>query len=50
MSSKFYSPGHNRAEKVRDLFATIARRYGLLNDLMSLGLHRLWKRRLVPTG
>ena len=47
MSSKFYSPGHNRAEKVRDLFTTIARRYGLLNDLMSLGLHRLWKRRLV---
>ena len=34
-------------EKVRGLFAAIARRYDLLNDLMSLGLHRRWKRRLV---
>ena len=47
VSSNFYSPDHHRAEKVRDLFATIAGRYGLLNDLMSLGLHRPWKRRLV---
>ncbi len=30
-----------------DLFATIARRYDLLNDLQSFGLHRLWKRRVV---
>jgi len=29
------------------LFATIARRYDLLNDIMSAGLHRRWKRRLV---
>lgn len=30
-----------------DLFATIARRYDLLNDLQSFGLHRLWKRRVA---
>lgn len=30
-----------------DLFATIARRYDLLNDLQSFGLHRLWKRRVT---
>ena len=47
MESKFYQPDERRAEKVRDLFTTIARRYDLLNDLMSLGLHRRWKRRLV---
>jgi demethylmenaquinone methyltransferase/2-methoxy-6-polyprenyl-1,4-benzoquinol methylase len=47
MRSKFYSPGSQRAEKVHALFATIARRYDLLNDIMSAGLHRRWKRRLV---
>jgi demethylmenaquinone methyltransferase/2-methoxy-6-polyprenyl-1,4-benzoquinol methylase len=29
---------------VRDLFEAIAPRYDLLNDVLSLGLHRLWKR------
>lgn len=47
MESKFYQPGQARAEKVQHLFATIARRYDRLNDLMSLGLHRRWKNRLV---
>ena len=47
MSNAFYVPGQQRGEKVGDLFATIARRYDLLNDLQSFGLHRLWKRRVV---
>lgn len=47
MSNVFYAPGEQRAAKVGDLFATIARRYDLLNDLQSFGLHRLWKRRVV---
>ena len=47
MQSKFYQPDERRAEKVRELFATIARRYDLLNDVMTLGLHRHWKQRLV---
>lgn len=47
MESKFYQVDEHRAEKVHDLFATIARRYDLLNDIMSVGLHRRWKRRLV---
>ena len=47
MQSKFYQADEHRAEKVRELFTTIARRYDLLNDIMSLGLHRRWKRRLV---
>jgi demethylmenaquinone methyltransferase/2-methoxy-6-polyprenyl-1,4-benzoquinol methylase len=47
VESKFYQVDEHRAEKVHDLFATIARRYDLLNDIMSVGLHRRWKRRLV---
>ena len=47
MESKFYQADEHRAEKVHELFATIARRYDLLNDIMSAGLHRRWKRRLV---
>ena len=47
MSNTFYAPGEQRAAKVNDLFAAIARRYDLLNDLQSFGLHRLWKRRVV---
>jgi len=47
VESKFYQDGAQRAEKVHELFAAIARRYDLLNDLMSAGQHRRWKRRLV---
>ena len=47
MSNEFYDAGEQRATKVNDLFARIARRYDFLNDLQSFGLHRLWKRRVV---
>ena len=47
MANPFYAPGQQRAAKVNDLFAVIARRYDRLNDLQSAGLHRVWKRRLV---
>lgn len=47
MANKFYSPGEKRGAKVSELFARIAPRYDLINDVQSLGLHRLWKRRLV---
>ena len=47
MSNEFYAPGGQRAAKVNDLFARIARRYDFLNDLQSFGLHRLWKRRVA---
>ncbi len=43
----FYDAGTARADKVNDLFARIARRYDLINDLQSFGLHRSWKRRVV---
>jgi demethylmenaquinone methyltransferase/2-methoxy-6-polyprenyl-1,4-benzoquinol methylase len=47
MSQSYYVPGEQRAAKVNELFAGIARRYDLLNDLQSLRLHRRWKRRLI---
>jgi demethylmenaquinone methyltransferase/2-methoxy-6-polyprenyl-1,4-benzoquinol methylase len=47
VSNVFYASGEQRAAKVNDLFAAIARRYDLLNDLQSFGLHRRWKRRVV---
>jgi len=33
-----------KAERVRTVFASVAAKYDLMNDLMSLGAHRLWKR------
>jgi demethylmenaquinone methyltransferase/2-methoxy-6-polyprenyl-1,4-benzoquinol methylase len=36
-----------RERRIRRVFAAVARRYDLMNDLMSMGIHRLWKRRLV---
>jgi demethylmenaquinone methyltransferase/2-methoxy-6-polyprenyl-1,4-benzoquinol methylase len=47
VSNEFYASGDQRAAKVNDLFARIARRYDLLNDLQSFGLHRNWKRRVL---
>jgi len=47
VSNEFYAPGEQRAAKVSDLFARIARRYDFLNDLQSFGLHRRWKRRVA---
>jgi demethylmenaquinone methyltransferase / 2-methoxy-6-polyprenyl-1,4-benzoquinol methylase len=32
---------------VRDVFDSVAGRYDVMNDLMSLGVHRLWKREFV---
>src|SRR5881227_65364 len=47
MANRFYVEGEQRGEKVNDLFATVAPRYDLINDLQSFGLHRAWKRRLI---
>jgi demethylmenaquinone methyltransferase/2-methoxy-6-polyprenyl-1,4-benzoquinol methylase len=47
MGNTFYEPGGQRAAKVKELFARIAPRYDLINDLQSFGLHRWWKRRLL---
>jgi demethylmenaquinone methyltransferase / 2-methoxy-6-polyprenyl-1,4-benzoquinol methylase len=36
-------PRHEKAERVRGVFASVAGKYDVMNDLMSLGVHRLWK-------
>jgi demethylmenaquinone methyltransferase / 2-methoxy-6-polyprenyl-1,4-benzoquinol methylase len=36
-------PAVNKAQTVRRVFDSVAERYDVMNDLMSLGLHRLWK-------
>jgi demethylmenaquinone methyltransferase / 2-methoxy-6-polyprenyl-1,4-benzoquinol methylase len=33
-----------KASKVREVFSSVASRYDIMNDLMSGGLHRAWKR------
>ncbi|MCY3988983.1 MAG: bifunctional demethylmenaquinone methyltransferase/2-methoxy-6-polyprenyl-1,4-benzoquinol methylase UbiE [Gammaproteobacteria bacterium] len=40
-----------KTQRVRGVFDSVADRYDLMNDLMSLGAHRLWKRfALARTG
>jgi demethylmenaquinone methyltransferase / 2-methoxy-6-polyprenyl-1,4-benzoquinol methylase len=40
------APEERRA-RIRRVFAHVAGRYDLMNDLMSFGIHRLWKRALI---
>lgn len=37
-------PVQEKASLVRDVFDSVAGSYDLMNDLMSLGVHRVWKR------
>ncbi|HLD16518.1 MAG TPA: class I SAM-dependent methyltransferase [Coxiellaceae bacterium] len=39
-----------KTPKVAEVFHSVAQRYDLMNDLMSLGLHRLWKRFAIHAG
>jgi demethylmenaquinone methyltransferase / 2-methoxy-6-polyprenyl-1,4-benzoquinol methylase len=36
-------PWAQKAERVRAVFSSVAGKYDLMNDLMSFGVHRLWK-------
>jgi len=47
MRNEYYAPGEQRAGQVNALFARIARRYDLINDLQSFRMHRRWKRRVA---
>ena len=40
-------PEDEKQGLVREVFSSVARRYDLMNDLMSAGVHRLWKDALV---
>ncbi|MEP7067867.1 MAG: bifunctional demethylmenaquinone methyltransferase/2-methoxy-6-polyprenyl-1,4-benzoquinol methylase UbiE [Usitatibacter sp.] len=37
-------PEEEKAKRVGDVFKSVAPSYDVMNDLMSLGLHRVWKR------
>jgi demethylmenaquinone methyltransferase / 2-methoxy-6-polyprenyl-1,4-benzoquinol methylase len=36
-------PREAKASKVREVFDSVAPKYDIMNDMMSLGIHRLWK-------
>ena len=40
-------PFEEKDKKVKSVFDSVAKEYDLMNDLMSLGLHRLWKKSLI---
>lgn len=37
----------DRKKRIRHVFEVVATRYDLMNDFMSFGIHRLWKKRLL---
>ena len=37
-------PVAEKSARVADVFHSVANSYDVMNDLMSLGIHRLWKR------
>jgi demethylmenaquinone methyltransferase/2-methoxy-6-polyprenyl-1,4-benzoquinol methylase len=43
-------PVTEKAALVRGVFDSVAESYDVMNDLMSLGVHRLWKRHFVATA
>ena len=44
-------PWDEKKQRVRGVFDSVASRYDLMNDVMSLGLHRFWKRfTIAKTG
>ena len=36
-----------KTEKVTAVFDSVASKYDVMNDVMSFGMHRLWKRQFV---
>jgi demethylmenaquinone methyltransferase/2-methoxy-6-polyprenyl-1,4-benzoquinol methylase len=40
-------PLRDKQTLVNDVFRSVAQRYDLMNDLMSAGLHRLWKQAMI---
>ena len=37
-------PREEKSKRVRQVFDSVAKRYDVMNDVMSFGLHRIWKR------
>jgi demethylmenaquinone methyltransferase/2-methoxy-6-polyprenyl-1,4-benzoquinol methylase len=43
-------PVEEKRKLVGEVFTSVARNYDLMNDLMSMGVHRVWKRYFVATA
>jgi demethylmenaquinone methyltransferase/2-methoxy-6-polyprenyl-1,4-benzoquinol methylase len=43
-------PADDKARRVANVFTSVAHRYDIMNDLMSFGLHRLWKRYAIAAS
>ncbi|MBC6406719.1 MAG: bifunctional demethylmenaquinone methyltransferase/2-methoxy-6-polyprenyl-1,4-benzoquinol methylase UbiE [Rhodobacteraceae bacterium] len=40
-------PESEKSQRVRGVFTSVATRYDVMNDVMSLGIHRLWKEAML---
>ena len=40
-------PEDEKAGKVRELFSEVANKYDVMNDVMSMGIHRIWKEAMM---
>ena len=38
---------NKKTEMVQNIFSDISKNYDLMNDIMSFGMHRVWKKRFV---
>ena len=43
-------PVSEKTDKVADVFTSVASRYDIMNDVMSFGLHRIWKQIAIQHG
>ncbi|MGO2477640.1 MAG: ubiquinone/menaquinone biosynthesis methyltransferase, partial [Pseudoalteromonas sp.] len=41
---------NDKASMVADVFHSVAAKYDVMNDLMSFGIHRLWKRQTIASS
>ncbi|MGL9725944.1 MAG: bifunctional demethylmenaquinone methyltransferase/2-methoxy-6-polyprenyl-1,4-benzoquinol methylase UbiE [Wolbachia sp.] len=39
----------DKSQLVKEVFNSVANRYDIMNDIMSLGMHRLWKEKMVSS-
>ena len=42
--------GQEKVQRVMGVFSSVASQYDVMNDLMSAGMHRLWKRKMIATA
>ena len=42
-------PKKDKSKLVGEVFSSVASKYDLMNDVMSLGIHRLWKKAVSYT-